>query len=128
MHCKETYQSLKLLQEVGEPIKLLKSTQDGLVLREESLDMSDQSETGDNNGVVVTCNTPTCLLVEGLSLSHEEFNGLFGEIVQYVMVVLWWNDLLHQPHLTLDESEEDSGRSQKGGAALQLFLQWITNE
>jgi len=25
MHCKETYQSLKLLQEVGEPIKLLKS-------------------------------------------------------------------------------------------------------
>ena len=41
-------------------------TQDGLVLREESLDMSDQAKTRDNNGVVVACNTPTCLLVEGL--------------------------------------------------------------
>ena len=36
-----------------------------------------------------------------LSLSHEEFNGLLGEIVQHMLVVLWRNDLLHQPHLTL---------------------------
>ena len=46
-------------------------SQDGFVLGQERLDVSNQPKTGDDDGEVVACDTPACLLEECLRVPEK---------------------------------------------------------
>jgi hypothetical protein len=58
---------------------------------------------------MVVHNIPPGLLKYGFPFAHEEVHRLFNETIQYMLMVSPWDNIFHQLHLTLNQSQKDRG-------------------
>lgn len=84
--------------------------------------MAQQTQTGQDNGVLIMCHTLPGQQQKSLSLTHEEVDWTLDETVQDVGVVGVWDHTLHQDNLTLNEPEEDVASYHERNATFQWLL------
>lgn len=92
------------------------------ILWQQGLDVSQQSQAGENSRIIMVYDIPPGLLEDGFSPAHEELHWLLDETVQHVRMVRGWDHLLHQLHLTLDQPQEHRRGYHECGTAFQLVV------